>query len=66
MYVVDGSNEARIPESRDYLATVLAEPALKDLPLLLYVNKADKGNAVARRAVAELGLTGISDREIFI
>lgn len=65
VFVVDGSAEDRLGESREYLDSILAEPVLNELPLLVLVNKSDLGQTVARRAMAELGLAEITNtREV--
>lgn len=66
IYVIDASDESRIAETREHLALVLADPAIADLPLLLYLNKSGRGN-VLREAVVELGLeTAVNEREVSI
>ena len=57
IFVVDGTDRDRFPEARQCLERVATDPALSDVPILLYVNKQDRPRCLtASEAVALLDL----------
>ncbi|EAR87043.2 radial spoke 3 protein (macronuclear) [Tetrahymena thermophila SB210] len=65
IFVVDGSDDQRYDEARQYIQSIIEEPQLAEVPLLLYLNKQDKGGSI-KKIASDLGLNMVSDREIFI
>ena len=59
IYVIDASDHARIPTSRNELLTMLSEEELKGVPLLVFCNKRDIEGAMKPEDISEqLGLAG--------
>ncbi|KAI5833498.1 ARF/SAR superfamily [Schizophyllum commune Tattone D] len=59
IYVIDASDHARIPTSRNELLTMLSEEELKGVPLLVFCNKQDIEGAMKPEDISEqLGLAG--------
>lgn len=63
VYVVDSADDMRLKECAEELASLLAEEALKNVPLLVYANKQDLQFALeADDVMNTLKLMDISDR----
>ncbi|KAF9076445.1 ADP-ribosylation factor family-domain-containing protein [Rhodocollybia butyracea] len=59
IYVIDSSDQARLPTSRSELLTMLSEEELKGVPLLVFCNKQDVEGALKPEVISEeLGLAG--------
>ncbi|GAW10172.1 small monomeric GTPase [Lentinula edodes] len=59
IYVIDSSDQARLPTSRSELLTMLSEEELKGVPLLVFCNKQDVDGAIKPEVISEeLGLAG--------
>lgn len=64
IYVVDSADVKRLEETGQELSELLLEEKLKGVPLLVYANKQDLGQAVTAAEIAEgLGLHNIKDRD---
>lgn len=64
IYVVDSADIKRLEETGQELSELLLEEKLKGVPLLVYANKQDLGQAVTAAEIAEgLGLHNIKDRD---
>lgn len=64
IYVVDSADVARLEETGQELSELLLEDKLRCVPLLVYANKQDLGQAVTAAEIAEgLGLHNIKDRD---
>ena len=46
VFVVDAADPTRLDEARDALSTVISDPDLKQVPLLILANKMDLGHAL--------------------
>ena len=63
VYVVDSSDEGRLEESTDELKTLLSEPELSGVPILVFANKQDLDLALdAEEVMAKTQLEEIKDR----
>jgi ADP-ribosylation factor-like protein 3 len=63
VYVVDSSDEVRLKECVEELQSLLAEDALKNVPLLVFANKQDLQFALeAEEIMNNLTLMEIKDR----
>ena len=51
IYVIDAADEARLDESGNELNAVLADPIMKDVPVLIFANKQDLMHALEPDAV---------------
>ncbi|XP_012143898.1 ADP-ribosylation factor-like protein 3 isoform X2 [Megachile rotundata] len=64
IYVVDSADIKRLEETGQELSELLLEEKLRGVPLLVYANKQDLGQAVTAAEIAEgLGLHNIKDRD---
>lgn len=64
IYVVDSADIKRLEETSQELSELLFEDKLRGVPLLVYANKQDLGQAVTAAEIAEgLGLHNIKDRD---
>ncbi|CAG5079319.1 Similar to arl3: ADP-ribosylation factor-like protein 3 (Danio rerio) [Cotesia congregata] len=64
IYVVDSADIKRLDETGQELSELLMEEKLRGVPLLVYANKQDLGQAVTAAEIAEgLGLHNIKDRD---
>ena len=64
IYVVDSADIRRLEETGQELSELLLEDKLRNVPLLVYANKQDMGQAVTAAEIAEgLGLHNIKDRD---
>ena len=64
IYVVDASNESRIIESNNCFQELLKENKLKNIPVLVYGNKADLTNCLCPDNIIEkLNMNNISGRD---
>jgi ADP-ribosylation factor-like protein 3 len=63
VYVVDSSDEARLSECKEELASLLAEESLQKVPLLVFANKQDLQFALdCEEILSTMNLLDISDR----
>ncbi|CCD63776.1 ADP-ribosylation factor 1-like 1 [Caenorhabditis elegans] len=67
VFVVDSSDIERIPEAKEELFSLLAEPELADSHLLVFANKQDMPNARSPAELTQLlDLGSLKNREWFI
>lgn len=67
VFVVDSSDIERIPEAKEKLFSLLAEPELADSHLLVFANKQDMPNARSPAELTQLlDLGSLKNREWFI
>lgn len=67
IFVVDSNDTARLPEAREELQKLMAEPTLSRAVLLVLANKQDLPNAVSSQVVVnELGLPQFHGRHWFV
>lgn len=65
VYILDGSNKSKIPESLKELKELLSKPQLANIPLLVLSNKNDLGDSLNTDQTIEiLNLKSIVDREV--
>lgn len=65
MFVVDSSDIERIPEAKEELFSLLAEPELADSHLLVFANKQDMPNARSPAELTQLlDLGSLKNREV--
>jgi ADP-ribosylation factor protein 1 len=64
---MDSNDVDRLAENRDQLHSLLTDPVLRDVPVLVWANKQDLPYAVKPSDVTEqLGMNGVRDREWFV
>jgi len=64
VFVLDSADVESLPQSREELHTLLAHPALSNIPVLILGNKNDLPNALSVQDVIEgMALASIDDRE---
>ncbi|EGR33838.1 taf9 RNA polymerase tata box binding protein -associated isoform cra_b, putative [Ichthyophthirius multifiliis] len=66
IYVIDGKDNERFSEQRQYLQQILENSKLQEVPLLIYVNKISQQQPDLKGIIKELNLHEIQDRELFI
>lgn len=63
VFVVDASDRTRIEEAKMALKTILSDPNLEDVPLMVLANKTDLPNSMALNEVCQhLDLENCTDR----
>eukprot|EP01018_Ginkgo_biloba_P005719 Gb_01291 [translate_table: standard] len=67
IFVVDSNDRDRIPEARDELHRLLAEPDLRDAKVLVFANKSDLPKAVPMAELSEkLQLQAVKQQKWYI
>lgn len=62
IFVIDSHDESRFKEARIVLESVIVEPQLKDVPLLVLANKSDLKGAKSSRDIEQMLLLPNSGR----
>jgi ADP-ribosylation factor-like protein 8 len=65
VYVVDGSDQAKLSSSKTEFYSLIEKPILKSIPILLLGNKMDlEGALSAEELIEHFGLRSLTGREV--
>lgn len=63
IYVIDSNDRERIGEAKDELDSILSDPSMADVSILVYANKQDLPHAMSPSEISDkLGLRSLSSR----